>query len=533
MHKYLQKAEEKVSSMLAQRWPIEEMSLDQLALDLHNVRIPGGEADESAIANYLVEAEDLLGLIRDILRDGYLDNELPVVAGENGRHVVLEGNRRVTALKAIAAPSLLGKSAARVDRLKSRYPHDETPTLIRVMVAPSREAAQPLLARLHTRNPKRSWIREQQAIFYHAQLSPTVTVDDLRMTYPGEAASIPSFIRMGEMRELIRAMRYDDPDLEEFVKTSKLKMTSLEYAYEPRKIQKVLSLEFTKDGLLASKQLTEGQRRGLMYLLQRFKEGSLNTRSPELKARGDEHEPFVEELGRIVAGQEATAGAVASAGPDQEPGTGTADTDGKETSGVEGDKGSDRNGGQAVQAGAGAGNQTSGSGKASKGSRSGQAADASGGVEAGSRGPNRGDTRSRLDMEGFEYKGSSGGMRRRFEELRRIDVRDFPNAAHDLLRTVLECSIKEYLSAQGNPLPPRSTIGHCVEQLARAYVGNAKITSLLNAINRKGRMSAQQYAGTTESLNSSNHEPDQFAQGSDVHEAWDRIKPILIEIVGK
>ena len=136
-------------------------------------------------------------------------------------------------------------------------------------------------------------------------------------------------------------------------------------------------------------------------------------------------------------------------------------------------------------------------------------------------------------MEGFEYGGSSGGMRRRFEELRRIDVRDFPNAVHDLLRTVLECSIKEYFNVQGNPLPPKKTIGHCVEELARAHAGNAKMTSLINAINRKGRMSAQQYAGTTESLNSSNHEPDQFSRGSDVHEAWDRIKPILVEIVGK
>ena len=64
------------------------------------------DLDESAIASYLVEAEDLLELARDILRDGYLDNELPVVADENGHRVVLEGNRRITALKAIHNPSL-------------------------------------------------------------------------------------------------------------------------------------------------------------------------------------------------------------------------------------------------------------------------------------------------------------------------------------------------------------------------------------------------------------------------------------------
>ena len=92
------------------RWPIEDVSLDQLDLDLRNVRIPGGDLDESAIASYLVEAADLLELARDILRDGYLDNEVPVVTDEDRRRVVLEGNRRITALKAFRNPSLLGKS---------------------------------------------------------------------------------------------------------------------------------------------------------------------------------------------------------------------------------------------------------------------------------------------------------------------------------------------------------------------------------------------------------------------------------------
>lgn len=520
--------------MLAQGWPIEERSLDELRLDLQNVRIPIDKADEAAIANYLVDAEDLLTLVRNILRDGYLDNELPVVAAENGRHVVLEGNRRVAALKVIANPRLLGKAAARVERLKSGWPHDETPTLVRVMVAPSREAALPLLARLHTRNPKRSWIREQQAVFYHAQLSPTVTVDDLRMTYPGEASLIPSFIRMGEMRELIRSIRYDDSELEEFVMSSKLKMTSLEYAYERQKIQAALGLEFDRDGLLVSKRLTESQRRGLMYLLGRFKDGTLNTRSTELKARSNEHENLVEHLRQVVdGGQEASDRSVRSGESDRGTGVSAADTEHGSTSGpADVDQESGRDGGS-PGAGYRLGTDGQGSGTRTVSGSSRPGGDEAGGSSAGSRGPNRGETRSRLDLEGFEYGGSSGGMRRRFEELRRIDVRDFPNAAHDLLRTVLECSIKEYFQDKGAPLPAKTTLGGCVENLARDRAQDLKLTALINAINRRGRMNAQQYAGTAEALNHSNHELDSFVQGPDVHEAWDRIKPILIKIVGR
>ena len=58
------------------RWPIEDVRLDELDLDLRNVRIPFEGLDEAAIAAYLVESADLLELAGDILRDGYLDNEI-------------------------------------------------------------------------------------------------------------------------------------------------------------------------------------------------------------------------------------------------------------------------------------------------------------------------------------------------------------------------------------------------------------------------------------------------------------------------
>jgi hypothetical protein len=490
---------------MASRWPIEEVGLEELKLDLHNVRIPVRGLDEPAIASYLVEAADLLDLAADILRDGYLDNELPVVVDESGRRVVLEGNRRITALKAFHDPSLLGKFAPRMERLLSRYPETYTPTEVRVMVAPSRQAAQPLLARLHTRNPKKSWLREQQAIFYHAQLS-RMSVDELRTLYPGLTQSeLARFIRMGEMRDVIRRLRYGDRELEEFVKSSQLKMTSLEYAYQRPKIQDALGLKFNKDGLLVSRRMSAGQRRGLMYLLEQLRAGTLNTRSPELIAKSNEHDPFVERLRRMVAGEPGPAAAA------EHNGAGAA--------------GSGQPSGQPGRAG-GPGAEDGATASPGNGAQSG------GESQAGTRGPNRGETRSRLDMNGFVYQGSSAGLRRRFEELRLLDVKDCPNATHDLLRTVLECAIKDYFAPKGRPLTGKM-LGFCIDELARAYRGDRRMTALINAINRKGMMPAQQFAGTAASLNASNHEPASFVTGPDVHEAWERIKPVVIEIVGK
>lgn len=507
------------------RWPIEDRGLDELELDLRNVRIPSGDLDESAIADYLVEAEDLFGLAQEILRDGYLDNELPVVAIETGRCIVLEGNRRVTALKAIHNPALLGKSAARMDRLLSRYPESDTPTEIRVMIAPSREAAQGLLARLHTHNPKKSWLREQQAVFYHAQLSPAVTVDDVRAKYPAETpSSLAGFIRMGEMREVIRSLHYDDHELEQYVMKSQLKMTVFEYAYERPKIQDALGLAFDKDGLLKSKRMRAGQRRGLIYLLERFQMKTLNTRAPELIARNPNHEAFAEQLRRIVAGETADS---ANAGgetaddvsPTSQP-TSSAQPGG--TGGAEKDH-AGSSGGTTARSDAKAGQAQA---------TAGREAESAGAGQAGSRGANRGDTLSRLNMDGFEYRGSSGGLRRRFEELKRLDVRDFPNAAYDLLRTVLECAIKDHFFAKWQKRLTGKMLGACITELAQAYQNDQRLTTLINAVNRKGSMPAAQFTGTAFSLNASNHEPDAFVIGKDVHEAWERIKPILIEIVG-
>ena len=488
------------------RWPIEDVRLDELDLDLRNVRIPFEGLDEAAIAAYLVESADLLELAGDILRDGYIDNEIPVVAVENGRRIVLEGNRRITALKAISNPSLLGRSASRLERLMHRHPDAEIPAQVRVMTAPSREAAQPLLARLHTGNPKVRWIREQQAVFYHAQLA-TLTPDELRARYPTVASYIPRFLRMGEMRKVIRGLRYDDKDLEEFVKSSRLSMSSLEYAYAKPKIQQALGLVFSKNGLLPSTHVSDGQRRALMYLLGLFRDKRLDTRSPELRASSDQHDAFAEELRRLVDG---SAADTAPAGP-----------------GASGAAGNNEWSRQPGGSGTGASNSHDPDGQAG-------AADQSNAdpAQPGQRGPNRGETRSRLATDGFTYRGTSDGLRRRFEELRRLDVREFPNAAYDLLRTVLECAIKDYYVSKGQPLPTGKMLGYCIDQLARDFQSDQRMTSLINTINRRGRMPANQFSATATALNASNHEPDSFVSAREVHEGWDHMKPVLIEIVG-
>lgn len=512
---------------MSMQWPIEEASLNTLALDPRNVRVregrgdgssaPDREGSDAAIAKYMLEAEQLTELVSGILRDGYLDNEIPVVVRDSDEFVVLEGNRRVTALKVIDNPTLLGDRAAPINRLVSRYPNHSTPTTIRVMIAPSEDAAQPLLARLHTGQPKKAWIREQQAIFYHAQLSE-MTVDELCVRYPAEARQIPKKIRMGEMREVIRGLHYDDTELRDFVLNSKLKMTSFEYAYTPKKIHDALGLAFHKNGQLVSKEISENQRRAFMYLLARFKNKTLNTRSPELMAKNrEDHEALAERIRRIVAGElvsEDVKGQLHTERPAEAGDRGHFPQNAVD---------------ELTPANLSAANRPDLTPEATKAEISPNKVSSD---QGGARGPNRGDTKRKLDMSGFEYKGASTGLRRRFEELRRIDVQLFPNATHDLLRTVLECAIKEYFQVKSDPMEAKATIGACIGKLRNEFQRDPQMTALINVINRKGRMTSEQYAGTADALNASNHELHLFAEPRDAHAAWDRIKPVLAKIVG-
>lgn len=119
--------------------PIVDVKVADLHLDLSNYRIPSRPDDEAAALTYLFASEDVMEAALLILRDGYFDNEVPIVI-EDGRggHVVLEGNRRVGALKALRNPAIALSHAPELERLLKKYATEaqDLPHKIRVLVAP-------------------------------------------------------------------------------------------------------------------------------------------------------------------------------------------------------------------------------------------------------------------------------------------------------------------------------------------------------------------------------------------------------------
>jgi len=79
---------------------IEQLAIDELELDPQNPRLPGFvERDAEAILKYLTSSAAVDELIDAIGENGYFDDEPLIGVRSNGIITVVEGNRRLTALK--------------------------------------------------------------------------------------------------------------------------------------------------------------------------------------------------------------------------------------------------------------------------------------------------------------------------------------------------------------------------------------------------------------------------------------------------
>lgn len=129
----------------------QEISVADLLLDVENPRHPPANNQREAIGLLLDDFGDkTLRLAEDIVESGLSPiDEMLVLQNRNGTYTVLEGNRRIAAIKLLSNPSLASGRTLEKDfkRLASK---GEPPTVIRCAVATSREEAQHWLELRHT-----------------------------------------------------------------------------------------------------------------------------------------------------------------------------------------------------------------------------------------------------------------------------------------------------------------------------------------------------------------------------------------------
>lgn len=92
-------------------YDLEEITLSLIDLDPRNPRIPQSLHDktEQDILKYMIDNASVIELIDSIGENGFFPGEPIILVKVNSRYKVIEGNRRVSALKLIHTPSELAK----------------------------------------------------------------------------------------------------------------------------------------------------------------------------------------------------------------------------------------------------------------------------------------------------------------------------------------------------------------------------------------------------------------------------------------
>ena len=89
------------------KWKRTSGSVTRLMLDPLNPRLPEAdrELSQRELLAALIENDDVEGLAKSVVDKGYYPLE-PLIAidGENGNRIVIEGNRRLAALKLLISP---------------------------------------------------------------------------------------------------------------------------------------------------------------------------------------------------------------------------------------------------------------------------------------------------------------------------------------------------------------------------------------------------------------------------------------------
>lgn len=160
-----------------------EISVTDLQLDRHNPRIPEdlAEASQNDIISIMVERYNILPLAESISKNGFEPREQMIVVWEDARPVVVEGNRRLTALKLLINPALAPIKV----RQKYQGLHDQIEMSAinkpYVLVAPSRESTDPIVLSKHTTNTEIPWKPLMQSVFYERKIKqqPSLSLDQI------------------------------------------------------------------------------------------------------------------------------------------------------------------------------------------------------------------------------------------------------------------------------------------------------------------------------------------------------------------
>jgi hypothetical protein len=491
-----------------------ELRLDvisDLRLDPENVRLEiPGDSSESIIIQDLFANEKALDLVKAIAKVGYFTHELPIAVMRQSKYFVVEGNRRLAALKAIQNPYLVPAYKSQIENLVRLIPTRDVLREIAVMVAPSQEDANELIAALHTGTQRVGWSRVRQAAFFDAQLEANMSLEELVARYP--TIDVRAFARRSSILRLFRSVEYQDSELSKYIRSGKFPLTILERLYTSPEFQELAGICIDSATTRATANDPEHFAMLAEKIIGDVRYKRVNTRDLN-KVTLQSFQDYLEELRSLDREDTITPRGHVGGDPEEPP------SEQPETRTPQSDLGND-NANFSSQ-------PTSPYGV--------EPANSDPGQRAVGPNPAKRPQPPFLNIDGLVPWPEYPELATVFNEVGRIRFRDFPNATHDLLRTVLEKVIKAYAHRRQAPIPIKGRgsfvqLKDCLDWLVsdfdrreecKSYRSPAKV--LKDGISGSFGL----YTASQDYMNAINHNFLSAALPHHVEGAWTSMRPVI------
>jgi ParB-like chromosome segregation protein Spo0J len=194
-------------------WTQQPLTIQALQFDERNPRLGQDRSTGSPreTITFLFETENAIEVAKSIATRDYFPNEPLLVVVEGGCYVVVEGNRRLAALKALIDPDLVeGSQHSRMVRVSEKWKATRPLTFVPCVVAPSRRDANRVVAGRHQSNAVVSWSAEDRAQFILGCLEEGYTVEDLEDELGFTGKDIEEARQRRAIVEMIRALTLPD-----------------------------------------------------------------------------------------------------------------------------------------------------------------------------------------------------------------------------------------------------------------------------------------------------------------------------------
>jgi len=229
-----------------EKWKDRTLAVPSLLLDFKNPRIPDAEAKQGQrelIAD-LVENDEVYELAKSIVENGYYPTESLIAVILNGKHVVVEGNRRLAALKLLLNPDIAPQNTIKRFRALASRVTTAAIKKVRVSIAPSREAAAPVIMSKHTQEQIAKWKPVMQAKFFRNLVDSGLSVDDVSQQYNVQASRVTDFLQLYQMYCVACSVKVPEEVAHKVANPREYPMTTLERLYKSQPVTDFLGITF-------------------------------------------------------------------------------------------------------------------------------------------------------------------------------------------------------------------------------------------------------------------------------------------------